>query len=62
MRWSGVSEKTVINWYNFCRVTCAKYMLRNPTVIGGPGKIVEIDEAKFGKRNTIAAATEMATG
>lgn len=33
--WSEVSEKSVIDWYNFCR---AKYMLRNPTVIGGPGK------------------------
>ena len=50
VRWSGVSEKTVIDWYNFCRDTCAEYMLRNLTVIGGPGKIVEIDEAKFGKR------------
>ena len=50
VKWCGVSEKTVIDWYNFCRDTCAEYMRRNPTVIGGPGKIVEIDEAKFGKR------------
>ena len=59
VRWSGVSEKTVIDWYNFCR---AEYMRRNPTVIGGPGKVVEIDEAKFGKRKYNRAAIGMAAG
>ena len=50
VRWSGVSEKTVIDWYNFCRDTCTEYMRRNLTVIGGPGKVVDFDEAKFGNR------------
>ena len=28
----------------------ADWFLRNSSPLGGPGKVVEIDEAKFGKR------------
>ena len=49
-RWCGISKKTVIDWYNFCRDVCAEFMLQHSDPIGGPGTVVEVDEAKFGKR------------
>ena len=50
VKWSRVTEKTVIDWFNFCRDTCAEYLHNHSTPIDGLGKIVEIDESKFGKR------------
>ena len=45
------SKETVADYYNYCREICC-YIIEKikPTKIGGPGLIVEIDEAKFGKR------------
>ena len=45
-----ISNKTSIDWYNFVRDICAQYFIDHPSVIGGPGIEVEIDESKFGKR------------
>ena len=47
-----VSEHTTMNWYNFCREICELALLHSPQgpKIGGPNKIVEIDESKFGKQ------------
>ena len=47
-----VLEHTIVNWYNFCREICELALLHSPQgpKIGGPRKIVEIDESKFGKR------------
>ena len=45
------SSKMVVDWYNYCREVCAEIIRRHHTGrIGGPGKIVEIDESKFGSR------------
>lgn len=44
------SSMTVVDWSSFCREVCINYGQRNSQKIGGHGKIVEIDEAKFGKR------------
>ena len=45
------SSETVVDWYNYCREVCAEIISRHHTGrIGGPGKIVEIDESKFGRR------------
>jgi transposase-like protein len=48
---SFTNKNTIVDWYNFCRDVCVK-ALENHDVqkIGGVGKIVEIDESKFGKR------------
>ena len=35
---------------NFCREVCIAYCETNSKKLGGPGKTVEVDEAKFGKR------------
>ena len=50
MKSCQVSSKSGVNWCHFCREVCIAYLdaQRNPC-IGGVGKIVEIDESKFGK-------------
>ena len=50
MHETGHGEHTIVDWYNFHRDVCAQYFLDHPTIIGGPGTIVEIDESKFGRR------------
>ena len=44
------SKHTVVDWRNFCRDVCIDICMRNSKKIGGPGRVVEIDESKFGKR------------
>ena len=43
-------EETVVDWYNLCREVYSEVLEKENAKIGGPGKIVEIDESKFGKR------------
>lgn len=50
MRETCLSNNTIEDWYNFHRDVCVQYFQDHPNVIGGPGKVVEIDESKFGKR------------
>ena len=45
-----VSHRVLIDWFNFCREVMAMNIRGNPIKLGGPGKIVEIDESKFGKK------------
>ncbi|XP_046971060.1 uncharacterized protein LOC124538102 [Vanessa cardui] len=48
-----LSKATICDWYNYCREAVIIYQLEKQTFkgkIGGPGKIVQIDESKFGKR------------
>lgn len=42
-----VSQHTVIDWLNFIREVCGLHLINNPRQIGGPGRIVSIDESKF---------------
>ena len=44
------SKHTVGDWYNFCREVCVEIVAVERGQTGGPGKIVEIDQSKFGKR------------
>ena len=46
----NVSEHTAVDWDSFCRETCEVTLLEREDKIGGPGKTVQIDESKFGKR------------
>lgn len=46
----GISKNTVTDWMNFCREVCVEVVVRESVKLGGPGKIVEIDESKFSKR------------
>ena len=47
----GISKTTVIDWSSFCHEVCIFWLSKESKVLGGPGVVVEIDEAKFGKRN-----------
>ncbi len=46
----GFEGHTVVDWFNFCRELVEIDFFLHSTQVGGPGKIVEIDESKFGKR------------
>ncbi|XP_047521980.1 uncharacterized protein LOC125060908 [Pieris napi] len=48
-----LSRGTINDWFNYCRETIVIYQMDKNQFkgkIGGPGKIVQIDESKFGKR------------
>ncbi|XP_039968917.1 uncharacterized protein LOC120780724 [Bactrocera tryoni] len=47
------SSATISDWYSYCRVAVVLFQLDHQKFkgkIGGPGKVVQIDESKFGKR------------
>ncbi|XP_049317910.1 uncharacterized protein LOC125780182 [Bactrocera dorsalis] len=47
------SSATISDWYSYCREAVVIFQLDHQEFkgkIGGPGKIVQIDESKFGKR------------
>jgi transposase-like protein len=44
------SQTTVCKWFHNFRLACGTILMEESEVIGGPGKVVEIDEAKFFKR------------
>ena len=46
----GLAESTGVDWCNFCREVCEVIVFDESERIGGPGKTVQIDESKFGKR------------
>ena len=46
----NLGEHTFVDWRNYLRDICAEHLLRNPTVIGGVGITVQIDESVFVQR------------
>ena len=46
----GISHTTIFDWYYFSREVCISILEVYSRQIGGPGKVVEIDKSKFGKR------------
>jgi len=46
----GVSSRTVVNWSSFCREVCIFWLDKESVLLGDPGVVVEIDEAKMGKQ------------
>lgn len=50
----AMSSETIVDHSNFCREICMNSLVMNcDNIIGGEGTIVEIDEAKIGKRKYI---------
>ena len=47
---SGHGKETVTNYLNYFRTLVNDHAIVESEMIGGPGVIVEVDEAKFGKR------------
>ncbi|XP_036370340.1 uncharacterized protein LOC115225578 isoform X2 [Octopus sinensis] len=46
----GVSHTAAVDYTSCLREVCAEDLLFNPVQIGGPGKVVEIDETVFSRR------------
>ena len=46
----GITNTTICDWASFIREVIVNWVVRRQKKIGGEGKIVEIDESKFGKR------------
>ncbi len=46
---TGLTKPTVIDWFNFLRDVCAKWMEANPPIVGGVGHVVQIDESVVSK-------------
>ena len=44
------SNTTIVDWKNYCRDIFTEYFVSNPTIIGGAGIIVEIDECMLVRR------------
>ena len=42
--------ETLVDWYNLCREVCSEVIGSQKVKVGGPGKVVEIEESKLGKR------------
>ena len=47
---TGLSENTISDWKIHLHIRFADWLAVNSTPLGGPGVIVELDEAIFGKR------------
>lgn len=46
----NIGSNTFVDWSSFVREVCVEWTIKNSEQIGGQGIIVEIDEAKFGRR------------
>jgi hypothetical protein len=45
-----IEEHTACDWFHFCGEVVLDFIENNSEMIGGEGKVVEVDESKFGKR------------
>ena len=45
-----ISERTIIQWYQYLRDVCSHYLFTNPIKIGGEGRVVQVDESQITKR------------
>ncbi|XP_054269858.1 uncharacterized protein LOC128995988 [Macrosteles quadrilineatus] len=46
----GIASATIVDWYSFTREVYVNHMVDRSERIGGPQAVVQIDEAKFGRR------------
>ena len=46
----GLAESTGVDWDSFCCKVCEIALLENGDKLGGKGKVIQLDESKFGKR------------
>jgi transposase-like protein len=44
------SSHTTVDLYSCCRQICYEYLESTGDMLGGEGKVIEVDEAKFGRR------------
>ena len=46
----GPGSHSAVDWNMFCRELCVVPLFERREKLGGPGKVVQIDESKIGKR------------
>ena len=46
----GLGSHTAVDWDMFCRELCEVTLFEQREKLGGPGKVVQIDKSKIGKR------------
>jgi len=46
----GLGSQTAVDWNILCRELCEVTLFEEREKLGGPGKVVEIDESKIGQR------------
>ena len=46
----GLHPNTVAQWFSYLQDAASNHLLRNPMQIGGPGRVVEIDESVIARR------------
>ncbi|XP_023216113.1 uncharacterized protein LOC111618774 [Centruroides sculpturatus] len=49
-RFLGLSNRTIVDWYSFYREVCVHDVSSQTEKLGGEGRVVEVDEAKIGRR------------
>ena len=54
----GVQKETIVNYFNMFREECGKKLITMPVQLGGPGKIVEIDETFLGAERKYGRGAE----
>ena len=55
----GVSEKTSIQWFNYCRDVCSFKMVGLNQMLGGVGRIVQINESlMFRRKNNVGRVVQ----
>ncbi|XP_011631590.1 uncharacterized protein LOC105423520 [Pogonomyrmex barbatus] len=47
---TNVSASTLVDWFNSCQEICVFWADKNSQKLGGPGCIVELDEAKIDRQ------------
>uniref|UniRef100_A0A1X7VK15 Uncharacterized protein n=1 Tax=Amphimedon queenslandica TaxID=400682 RepID=A0A1X7VK15_AMPQE len=57
-----ISNKSVVDWYNFCREVCATIIEEELTQIGGVREVIEIDESKLLSESTTRGGGLMGCG
>lgn len=45
---NSITDNTIRDYYNFFRDLMSQHLLANPVSLGGPGRLVQIDESYFG--------------
>jgi len=54
---TGVLSVTAVQWYQYFRDICSWKLVNSPTTLGGPGKIVQIDESVMVKASITGATS-----
>jgi hypothetical protein len=48
-----------VDWFQYFRDICVRWLINNPQLIGGPGEIVELDETYvFKRKNNVGRMPE----